>query len=81
MHKTSGKQPAMDAGREEQGMAAINRFAVRLISEANREEGQSMAEYGLILAGVAVLVMGAVAILGGSISGVFTDVTGALGKK
>jgi len=39
-------------------------------ANAKRDEGQAMAEYGLILALIAVVVMGAVALIG----------TGLLGK-
>ncbi len=38
------------------------------------DEGQTMAEYGLLLAGIAVVVMVAVIALGGAITGVFNDV-------
>jgi len=39
-----------------------------------REEGQTLAEYALILALIAVAVVGAVVFLGGKISGLFTDI-------
>ena len=41
----------------------------------NTEEGQTMAEYGLLLALIAVIVMVAVAALGTRITGVFDSVT------
>ncbi len=37
------------------------------------ENGQGMVEYGLIIALVAVVVIGAIALLGGSIKGLFGD--------
>ncbi|MDD3364947.1 MAG: Flp family type IVb pilin [Syntrophomonas sp.] len=43
----------------------------RLVVE---EQGQGMAEYGLILAGVAVLAMGALFLLGPKISAMFTKI-------
>ena len=43
------------------------------------EEGQGMVEYGLILALVAVVVIGALTALGGGINGIFNSVTGTLG--
>ncbi len=43
------------------------------------EEGQGMAEYGLILALVALAVIVALGILGGRISAKITNVTEALG--
>jgi len=42
----------------------------RLMSE---EEGQGMAEYALILAGIAVVVLVAVNAMGDTISGIFTN--------
>ena len=61
-------------------MAWINRMALRVATRKVREdEGQSMAEYGLILAGVAVVVMVAVLALGDAINGAFESVTGSIG--
>ena len=40
-----------------------------------REEGQTLAEYALILALIAIAVVGAVIFLGGDISGLFTSVS------
>ncbi len=41
---------------------------------AAKEDGQTMAEYGLILAGIAVVVMATVFLLGGAINTTFTDI-------
>ena len=41
---------------------------------ARREEGQGLAEYAMILALVAVLVIAIVATLGGHIVDMFTDI-------
>ncbi|HUK45655.1 MAG TPA: Flp family type IVb pilin [Gaiellaceae bacterium] len=51
-------------------------FALQGISLENvkREEGQTLAEYALILALIAVAVVGAVVLLGGKISGLFNSV-------
>ena len=38
------------------------------------DEGQTMAEYGLILAGIAVIVMATVWLLGAAINQTFTDI-------
>lgn len=38
------------------------------------DEGQTMAEYGLLLAGVAVVVMGVVWLLGGAIATAFQGI-------
>ena len=43
------------------------------------DEGQGMAEYGLILALVAVVCIGAFTLLGGGVSGQLGTVNGALG--
>jgi pilus assembly protein Flp/PilA len=43
-----------------------------------REEGQTMAEYGLLIALIAIVVIGAVTLLGGKISAAFTDIAGQI---
>lgn len=43
-------------------------------SSLEREEGQTLAEYALILALIAVAVIAAVTFLGGSISSMFSSV-------
>ena len=53
-------------------MRLISRFMVWV----REERGQTMAEYGLILALVAVVVIVAVTLLGNSISAFFTDLAG-----
>lgn len=50
----------------------------RLVKE---EQGQGMAEYGLILALVAVVVIGTLVLFGDAIKQKFTDVTGGLTKS
>lgn len=42
---------------------------VRLIKE---EQGQGMAEYGLLIAGIALVAIGAIFVLGGKINNLFT---------
>jgi pilus assembly protein Flp/PilA len=42
------------------------------------ESGQGMVEYGLIIAGIAVVVMGAIFLLGPKISSLFTQVSDKL---
>jgi pilus assembly protein Flp/PilA len=53
-------------------MRLISRFMVWV----REEKGQTMAEYGLILALVAVVVITAITLLGGNISAFFTDLAG-----
>ncbi len=42
------------------------------------ESGATAIEYGLIAAGIAVAIIGAVGLLGGSLEGMFTEVGAAL---
>ena len=44
------------------------------LESVKREEGQTLAEYALILALIAVAVVGAVVLLGGKISSLFNSV-------
>jgi len=44
------------------------------LESVKRDEGQTLAEYALILALIAVAVVGAVVLLGGKISGLFNSV-------
>jgi pilus assembly protein Flp/PilA len=60
-------------------MSKINNWAVSKIAAFKaREEGQGLAEYGLILALVAVLCVGALTALQGGISGTLASVTASL---
>ena len=43
------------------------------------EKGQTLAEYAILLALIAIIVIVAVELLGPTISQVFTDIDGALG--
>jgi Flp pilus assembly pilin Flp len=47
-----------------------------LAARLRREEGQTMAEYALILALIAVVTAAVIVTLGGKISSVFSSVTG-----
>jgi pilus assembly protein Flp/PilA len=42
---------------------------------AEKEEGQGLAEYGLILAGVAVLAIASLAVLSGNINGLLEGIS------
>jgi len=44
----------------------------------NEESGQGMVEYGLILALIAVVVIGAVTLIGGNLNTMFTGVAGKI---
>ena len=56
------------------GMALALALSGVSLPSIEREEGQTLAEYALILALIAVLVIGAVLFLSGKIKGLFTDV-------
>ena len=44
--------------------------------QLQREEGQTMAEYGLLIALVAIVVIGAITLLGTNLSAAFNTVAG-----
>ena len=44
-----------------------------------REEGQTMAEYGVVLAVITLLIVGTLTALSGGINGALSRVTGVLG--
>lgn len=46
--------------------------------QLRREEGQTMTEYGVLLALIAVIVIAALLVLGPKIAAVFTNVAGKL---
>jgi pilus assembly protein Flp/PilA len=48
------------------------------LPRVKREEGQTLAEYALILALIAILVIGAVLFLSGKISGIFSKIGNTL---
>ena len=50
------------------------------IREFTREQsGATAIEYGLIAAGIAVVIIGALALVGGQLTAMFTTITNALG--
>ncbi len=53
---------------------AIKKIGMYLKSE----KGQGMVEYGLIIALVAIVVIAAIVLLGGNLTGIFTKTAGAL---
>jgi Flp pilus assembly pilin Flp len=59
-------------------MSFVSELLGGLAARLRREDGQTMAEYALLLTLIVVVTVAVVAALGGSISGVFTSVTGSL---
>jgi len=51
-----------------------------LMNWLKNEEGQGMAEYGLIIALVAVVVIGALALIGTNLSTIFGTIATAVGS-
>jgi pilus assembly protein Flp/PilA len=56
----------------------LNMILTRIYEMREREEGQALVEYALILVLVSVVSVGTLTILGTTISGVFTTITGNL---
>ena len=57
----------------------FSQVMVWIADHKEKEEGQTLVEYALIIALVSVLLVGALAALRGGIAGVFTDIETALG--
>jgi pilus assembly protein Flp/PilA len=56
----------------------INLVQTLLRSLQEREEGQTLAEYALILSLIAVVAIGALTALGGGVSGILNSIAGSL---
>jgi len=56
----------------------LNEALVRFVTRFEREDGQALAEYGLLLALIAVVCIGALTVLGIAISGTLGSITGSL---
>ena len=48
-------------------------------SFSNREDGQDLLEYALLVALIALVAIGAVGMAGGAVDGIFEGIAGALG--
>ena len=59
-------------------MLALYVYASNMIARLRDEEGQTMAEYGLLLAVIAVVVVAAAVLLGSSISALFANTAGSM---
>jgi pilus assembly protein Flp/PilA len=56
----------------------LTMFRYHLAALADDEAGQTMAEYGILIAVIAVIVVLAATLLGGSISSLFNGTSGSL---
>ena len=56
----------------------MSQFIARVQSLVAREEGATMVEYGLMVALIALVCIGAVALVGGQLSTLFNDVKNSM---
>jgi len=59
-------------------LSTINRTLTWLVARYEREDGQALAEYGLLLALIAVVCIVALTALGFAIAGTLSSITGSL---
>ncbi len=61
-------------------MSKLRNWAVSKVAawQAREEEGQGLAEYGLILALIAIVCIGALTLLGGNIANALNNVAGSI---
>ena len=59
-------------------LSKINEALLRFVTRFQREEGQALAEYGLILALIAVVAVAMLTALGLAISGTLGSISGSL---
>ena len=71
-------QPYKTDLTEEPRMFTMLERLVASISRTEREDGQALAEYGLLLALIAVACLAALTALGLAISGILGSITGSL---
>lgn len=50
----------------------------KFLAKMKKEDGQALAEYGLILALIAVVCIGALTLMGGNISSLLTTLAGKI---
>ena len=54
---------------------SLYQLAGALVARVQREEGQTMAEYAILVAVIALVVLGAAVFLGSSISSIFSSLS------
>jgi Flp pilus assembly pilin Flp len=70
---------AVDTYKEERMLHLIERVITALQARNEREEGQTLVEYALIIALVSVALTAALTALAGGIEGVFNEILAAFG--
>jgi pilus assembly protein Flp/PilA len=60
-------------------MSLVTFLQTFIATRREDDKGAAMVEYGILVAGIAVLVMATVFVLGGAIQGFFQDVVDQLG--
>ena len=60
-------------------LSIISAALLRFVARFEREEGQALAEYGLLLALIAVVCIAALGLLGLALAGTLGSITGELG--
>ena len=66
-------------GKEREMLSRTKEVVLRIFAFYKDEEGQALAEYGLILGLIAVVAIAALALLGTAITGQLSGLSGALG--
>lgn len=56
----------------------LEKFITLMIIGRDEEKGATAVEYGLMVALIAVVIIGGVSLLGNNLSGLFNDVAGSL---
>jgi pilus assembly protein Flp/PilA len=59
-------------------LSLISNLVAHLKNRRESEEGQTLVEYGLLLALIAIVVIAVLLLLGPAVAGVFSDVNNAL---
>jgi Flp pilus assembly pilin Flp len=62
-------------------MERFNLWMAQLVTRTRREEGQTMAEYAVILTLITAAVIGALALLSGNITTVLNGIAGLIKMK
>ena len=73
---TTVAAPLSVSQRERSHMMHVRTWFNLLRAASQREEGQTMAEYGVVLAVITIAVFGALALLAGNITNALTRVAG-----